>query len=491
MQGHTEEEIQIAINTPRSEEACCDVCVGNVDSRKFLYFEGWFVVKNKKVLIVCNDVVGPKMAGPAIRCVEIAKVLAGYFLVKLCAPRVDENVSFPFEVYSFSDSRFKSDADDVDIIIVQGDALRAHPFLKKSKASLVADLYCPIPLEYHQASEGVDLEVRGDTSNFLSDVLHEQLVFADHFLCASERQREFWLGALTLAGRVNALRWTQASHASVSDLISLLPFGLSLQKPAQTRPALRTQFGILPDDFVLVWGGGLYQWFDPLTPIKAIHRLVSEGMRVHLVFIGVKHPNPDITQHDMCGQAVSLATELGLIDKFVHFNFGWVDYNDRHNYLLDADVGISGHFDNPETRFSFRTRMLDYLWCGLPIIATKGDVFGDALSVERIGISVDFEDENGWVRAIASMMNDRKALDVLRVDVLRYAEQFRWDRVVQPLVELCEKITPAADRSLVRGHYSNSNAPAGGLYRLRRIYAAGGVSSVLSTILRRLRRALG
>ena len=441
----------------------------------------------KKVLVVCNDVVGLKMAGPAIRCVEIAKILSEYFLVKLYAPRIDGSIGFNFEVYNFTDSKFTTDANEADVIIIQGDALRAHPFLKKCKGSLIADLYCPIPLEYHQASEGVDLEVRGNTSNFLSDMLYEQLVYADHFLCASEKQREFWIGALTLAGRINAQRWPQANHANISELISLLPFGLSPQKPVLTKPALRSRFGIPTEDFVLVWGGGIYQWFDPLTPIKALHRLVSDGARVHLVFMGVKHPNPGISQHDMCAQAVSLATEFGLIGKFVHFNFGWVDYSDRHNYLLDADVGISGHFDNPETRFSFRTRMLDYLWCGLPIIATKGDVFGDALNVERIGISVDFEDEDGWVHAIASMMNDRKAIESVRLEVFRYSESFRWDRVVNPLVERCETITPSADRALVRDHYTRS---AGLLYRLRRVYASGGIRSVLFAVLRRIRSAL-
>lgn len=444
----------------------------------------------KTVLIVCNDIVGLKMAGPAIRCVEIAKILSNYFVVKLCAPQFDLDVSFSFELYSFADPKFKLDAEAADIVVVQGDALRVHPFLKKCEGTLVADLYCPIPLEYHQVSAGLDVDVRGRTSTYLSEVLHEQLVYADHFLCASEKQQEYWLGALTLAGRVNAYRWPQASHANVSDLISLLPFGLSAQKPVQTRRALRTTFNIPQEDFVLVWGGGIYQWFDPLTPIKAIHRLVSQGARVHLVFIGVKHPNPSITQHDMCAQAVSLATELELIGRFVHFNFGWVDYDERHNFLLDADAGISAHFDNPETRFSFRTRMLDYLWCGLPIIATKGDVFGDALEVEGIGITVNYEDLDGWVRAIVTMKDNRSTLENFRQEVFRYSERFRWDFVVKPLIARFDTILASSDRALVRDYYSLPKHSVGLLFRLRRVYGAGGIKSVLSAVVRRVRRAL-
>lgn len=444
----------------------------------------------RKILVVCNDVVGLKMAGPAIRCVELAKILSRSFQVQLCAPKIDEGVIFDFETYSFNDEKFVACAKCADVIVIQGDALRAHPFLKKCDAVLVADLYCPIPLEYHQASEGVDINVRGSISNFLSDVLREQLNYADHFLCASEKQLDFWLGALTLSGRINAQRWPHASHANISDLISLLPFGLTSEKPILTKSALRSQFGIPAEDFVLVWGGGIYQWFDPLTPIRAVQRLVQSGANVHLVFIGVKHPNPGITQHDMCAEAVSLATELGLIDRFVHFNFGWVDYSDRHNFLLDADVGISAHFDNPETRFSFRTRMLDYLWCGLPIIATKGDVFGNALNHEHIGVSVDFEDENGWVDAIASLMNDQEAYKVSRLEVLRYAESFRWDKLAIPFVERCLTIKPSLDRALVRGHYINSHKTKGFGSRIWRAYMSGGIKAIFFAALRRFRSAM-
>ena len=59
------------------------------------------------------------------------------------------------------------------------------------------------------------------------------------------------------------------------------------------------------------------------------------------------------------------------------FNEGWVDYDDRQNYLLESDIGVSTHLDHIETAFSFRTRILDYLWASLPIVATAGDSFAD------------------------------------------------------------------------------------------------------------------
>ena len=44
----------------------------------------------------------------------------------------------------------------------------------------------------------------------------------------------------------------------------------------------------------------------------------------------------------MAGEAVALADELGLRDRVVFFNFGWVPYAERGRYLLEADVARLG-----------------------------------------------------------------------------------------------------------------------------------------------------
>lgn len=444
----------------------------------------------RSILIVCNDALGSKMAGPSIRCVEMAKVLSSQFLVAVTATKINDFATPDFITYEHSSPRFLNDVRSADVIIIQGDALKAHPFLKKSPGVLIADLYCPVPLEYHQTSVNIDIAQRGRTSGFLSRMLLEQLVYADHFLCASRKQEDFWLGALMLAGRVNPYRWPHASQADVSDLISQLPFGLPRERPAMQRHAIRAQFGIAAEDFVMVWGGGIYQWFDPLTIIRAVHRLTHEGIRLHLVFIGVKHPSSDVEQQGMSAQAVVLATELNLIGNFVHFNFGWVDYTDRHNFLMDADVGVSAHFDNPETRFSFRTRMLDYLWCGLPIIATRGDVFADSLAVEKFGLAVDFEDVEGWSNALRTVIADRALLAKFRIGAVAYAKRFYWNEVVEPLAVLCQTIVVSPDRDYIRNRNSIISRIKSEITRSLFILKKSGLRNLVSATIRRLRRAL-
>ena len=134
--------------------------------------------------------------------------------------------------------------------------------------------------------------------------------------------------------------------------------------------------------------------------IRAVHEIARRRDDVRLYFLGVKHPNPEIPDMAMAGEAVALAEELGLRDRVVFFNFGWVPYAERGRYLLEADVAVSAHFDDIETRFAFRTRLLDCLWAGLPIVTTRGDTLGELIVADGAGQAVDVGDVDGWVRRL-------------------------------------------------------------------------------------------
>src|SRR5206468_237233 len=83
------------------------------------------------------------------------------------------------------------------------------------------------------------------------------------------------------------------------------------------------------------WGGGIYNWFDPLTLLRAVDKLRRRLPEVRLYFLGLKHPNPQVGEMKMADDAVALADELGLVGTHVFFNEDWVEYDDRQNYLLE------------------------------------------------------------------------------------------------------------------------------------------------------------
>ncbi|NEC93107.1 glycosyltransferase, partial [Streptomyces sp. SID12501] len=151
-------------------------------------------------------------------------------------------------------------------------------------------------------------------------------------------------------------------------------------------------------------GGGVYNWFDPLTLVRAIDRVRGRVPEVRLYFLGMKNPNPDVPEMAVASRTRELADELGLTGTHVFFNDDWVPYETRADYLMDADVGVSCHYPHVETEFSFRTRILDYLWAGMPFVSTEGDGFADLVRERGLGRAVPPEDVDALADALAELL---------------------------------------------------------------------------------------
>ena len=202
------------------------------------------------------------------------------------------------------------------------------------------------------------------------------------FLCASERQRDLWTGTL-LAERLI----TPAVHdadPSLGGLLAVVPFGVS-DTPPTPGPGPRERFGLADGDELVLWNGGLWDWLDAESVIRAVAQLSPERPRLRLVFMGASGA---AQARDAEARAQALARELGLLGRVVRFNDGWVPYEERGAWLLQADCAVAAHRDHLETRFSHRTRLLDCLWAGLPIVCTRGDELAERIARDGLGEAV-------------------------------------------------------------------------------------------------------
>jgi glycosyltransferase involved in cell wall biosynthesis len=387
-----------------------------------------------RILIVCPDHVKREMSGPAIRYFELSHQLA----------RAAHEVVLSQRARTSEIEMLRALAPRQDVIIVQGAMLDAFPFLARAGACLVADLYCPVYLEQIVESEHAG-QPNGtapliETLRISLDTLRR----ADFFICASEKQRDYWLGMLTAVNRINSATYS-VDHA-LRALIDVVPFGLSEEPPRKQAPAIRDAIdGIDADDFILLWGSSIYNWFDPLTLIRAIQRAKAQVPNLRLVVLSTHTANPDLDRETwMLAQARKLSQDLGLTGRHVFFNETLVPYDHRSDWLLDADVGVSTHFDHIEGHFSFRVRFLDYLWAGLPILCTAGDTIADAVEREKLGIAVPAGDVDGLAKAIRKLA-DPKRRAAIAANVRSYASTLTWSQAAQVLLTYCSKPTRAPD----------------------------------------------
>ena len=216
--------------------------------------------------------------------------------------------------------------------------------------------------------------------------------------------------------------------------------------------------GIGVDDTVLIWGGGIWDWLDPLTVIRAMAEVRAARPDVKLFFLGHQHPNPaDVPVMPMYDRAVALAKELGLYGETVFFNDRWVPYEERGSYLLEADLGISAHQEHVETRFAFRTRLLDYIWAGLPMVVTGGDTLAELVAARGLGAVVPVGDVAGFARAILELLSedDRRARRAGAFEAAR--EELIWPKALAPLLSVCRRPRYAPDRYRSRAEITASS----------------------------------
>ncbi|HEX7095981.1 MAG TPA: glycosyltransferase [Acidimicrobiales bacterium] len=449
----------------------------------------------RKILVVTGDNLTPRMAGPAIRAWQIACTLSREHDVTLVST-VGCDLRHPdFATGTVDPERMAELEAWCDIVVFQGYIMHEYPVIAASKKIIVVDVYDPFHLEQLEQARDLGEEERRNTVLAATHVLNQQLSRGDFFLCASEKQRDFWLGQLAAVGRINPV--TYDASPSLTGLIDLAPFGVSDEPPVHTRAAIK---GVVPgigaDDEVILWGGGIYNWFDPLTLIRAVDKLRVRRPNVRLFFMGVQHPNPNVPEMRMVVQARRLATELGLVDTHVFFNEQWVEYDDRQNYLLEADVGVSTHFDHIETAYSFRTRILDYLWASLPVVTTAGDSLAGLIASAPAGLTVPAEDVDALEDALFRILDDAELRARCRANAAAIAEDLRWSKVLRPLVEFCRNPRRAPD--LLPEPREEESRPSwrerGGLVQdlriVKSLVAEGGPRLVASKALGRVRRML-
>jgi len=400
-----------------------------------------------RLLIVANDVVGVRMAGPGIRCFELGRALvaAGHQVTLVGVGASDLRSGTLVVMPQLSAVRLDELARSQDAILLEGISLVRYPSLKDVPVPLIVDLYDPFPIALLVQEAHRSMTEQEQQSAEILKVLRELLRVGDFFVCASEAQRDLWTGALLAEGRVNPKTWEQDS--SLRSLIDVVPFGLPSEAPLP-RPGTRDlAVGEITDgDVVMLWGGGLYNWFDPLTLIRAMARLADSDPRVKLIFMSTGHPNAEIPgKMWMTRRARELSDELGLTGRRVFFNSEWVAYHERSKWLAAADCGVSTHFDHAETRYAFRTRMLDYIWGRLPIICTAGDHFAELVASRDLGWVVPAEDVDALAEAIRQMAGDAPRRRQIAERVGREADGMTWRQVSEPLAHFLANPRRAPD----------------------------------------------
>ena len=310
-----------------------------------------------RILLVVYGPIAERMSAPEIRGWEMAKVLARRHDVTVAAPGELHDGRDGIRMVASDRRTLLAEARRHDVLIVP----RVPPYLFAGLAGsdtlIVADLYNPFEEEHAEltASRAIRREIS------LTRVANRmQLRNADVILCAVEPQRERLEAALDALGPIRR-----------RPPVEVVAFGLPEDPPPSFERPMRERFPqIGPDDIVVLWWGNVWRWFDAPTALQAFARVAARRGDVRLVFTAGKHPRRDWPVLDASEQARDLAAEMGLLGESVFFLDDWVPQEQRHHYLLEADVGLTLHRDTAETAVAARGRYMDYA-VGRPAVRAR------------------------------------------------------------------------------------------------------------------------
>ena len=251
------------------------------------------------------------------------------------------------------------------------------------------------------------------------------VVSADRVLCANESQRVSYLTILSMLGRIGP-------HAPETDAVLCVSSGASPAPPDRPGDAV-------PHAPVVLWCGGCYPWFDVETYLAALPAIAAAHPAVRFRFAGIDGVALD---HELplarrIREVVAASPVLAARSEFVP----WLPYAERGALYAAADVGVCTYGDHLETRLAMRTRVIDMVWGGLPLVVSTGDEMSRVVETHALGRTVAPSDPAALATAVTALLADPDARRLASANARALAEgALSWDRQVAPLAHYCADV---------------------------------------------------
>lgn len=180
------------------------------------------------------------------------------------------------------------------------------------------------------------------------------------------------------------------------------------------------------NNFTLVYVGGFVGNRGLEHVIKGMPRLKKYDSRIRLLLVG---------DGEMMEQLRHLSKELNVEDA-VKFE-GWQSQKKIRSYLEASDIGLVPFKRTPQTDNSSSNKLYQYMYYGLPVLATNCTSVEKLVKEEKCGIIYEEENTNQFINNVIKLFKDAGARNT-------YAEngknavrnKYNWDVEAKKLVDV-------------------------------------------------------
>lgn len=244
------------------------------------------------------------------------------------------------------------------------------------------------------------------------DLFGRVLRRGDIFSVSSVAQAHALVGELAMAGRLNA-RTFGYSFVEVVRPGALVGARNHLRG---VRSALQ-EHGICERDFVVLWCGGYNTWTDVKTLFQGLEIAMRLNSHLHYVSVGA---STYVAGDNTYLKFVEMVNTSSYRERY-HM-LGWRPWKEVSQYYCESDVGINIDAMHYETVYGTRTRLVEMMAAGLPVITSLGSEVSYELKAHDAAVTFDTGDASQLANRLATLSEDEQCLARLAQRTVEYAE---------------------------------------------------------------------
>ncbi|MBN1593334.1 MAG: glycosyltransferase, partial [Candidatus Coatesbacteria bacterium] len=201
------------------------------------------------------------------------------------------------------------------------------------------------------------------------------------------------------------------------------------------------------DDFVILWAGGYNTWTDVGTLFEALENLFKCNPKAKFVsFGGCIDGHDDVTYR----RFYSLVENSKYRPQFILC--GWKQREDVLRAYKESDIGLNIDSYHYELVFGTRTRLVEMIACGLPIITTVGSELSFIIKDNDLGLTFEIGDAKGMTEALLNFSRDivHSREHYSKTALNYFKKHFTYAMTCEPLLKWIEKphCAPDVDHSV-------------------------------------------
>jgi glycosyltransferase involved in cell wall biosynthesis len=269
--------------------------------------------------------------------------------------------------------------------------------------------------------------------------MRQVLERGDIFSGCGRPQQHLTVGELAMTGRLN--RHTFGYEFTRIILPGSPPKADLLAKDSGGKEWL-AQFGIQPDHFVVLWCGGYNTWTDVDTLFAGLEQAMSADARVHYLSVGAStYSGPD----NVYDRFLRLSETSPHRHRF-HL-LGWRPWSEMAAFYQSSDVGLNIDALHYETIYGTRTRLVEMIAAGLPVITSLGAELSYLLQEASVALTFAVGDAANLSQQILALSQDEPRRLQMAAAAAHYAaHDLSFYQTTAPLRQWVAQPAPAPDR---------------------------------------------